>query len=218
MPRFLDLSSWPRRPHFELFRTYDSPFFNICADVDVTGLRSFVKRSESVSFFYAYLYLSLRAANDIESFRFRIRGDRVLVHDTVHAGSTVLLDNDTFGFVYFDFADDFSRFQRDALDATRRCAEGTDSLNPRDDRDDLIHYSVIPWISFTGVKHARKLGLEDSTPKIVFGKYRPEGERIVMPVSVEVHHGLMDGVHVGTYFSQFEAYLREPEASLKGLL
>ncbi len=217
MPRYLDLSRWPRRPHFELFRTYDSPFFNICADVDVTGLHSFVKGSEGISFFLASLYLSLRAVNENEAFRLRIRGDQILVHDTVHAGSTVLLDDDTFAFVYFDFSNDFDRFQRDASEAIRLCSESSDALNPRDDRDDLIHYSVIPWISFAGLKHARKWNHEDSTPKIVFGKFRPQGERIVMPVSVEVHHGLMDGIHVGAYFSRFEAYLQEPEASLTAL-
>jgi chloramphenicol O-acetyltransferase type A len=33
-------------------------------------------------------------------------------------------------------------------------------------------------------------------------------------MSVEVHHALMDGVHVGRYVQDFEAALREPEALL----
>jgi chloramphenicol O-acetyltransferase type A len=35
-----------------------------------------------------------------------------------------------------------------------------------------------------------------------------------MPVSVEVHHALMDGLHVGRYFGRLESYLSDPRAAL----
>jgi len=35
-----------------------------------------------------------------------------------------------------------------------------------------------------------------------------------MPLSVEVHHALMDGLHVGRFIEGFEAALREPQAWL----
>jgi chloramphenicol O-acetyltransferase type A len=37
----------------------------------------------------------------------------------------------------------------------------------------------------------------------------------MLPLSVEVHHALMDGVHVGQYVQAFEAAAREPEAWLR---
>ncbi len=30
---YLDLSIWPRRKHFEFFRRYEHPFFNVTVDV-----------------------------------------------------------------------------------------------------------------------------------------------------------------------------------------
>ena len=35
-----------------------------------------------------------------------------------------------------------------------------------------------------------------------------------MPLSVEVHHALMDGLHVGRFVEGFEAALQEPQAWL----
>jgi len=35
-----------------------------------------------------------------------------------------------------------------------------------------------------------------------------------MPVSVEVHHSLMDGIHVGKFFELFQVYLNSPEMYL----
>lgn len=216
MPTFLDLASWPRRSHFELFRNYDRPHFNICANVDVARLRTYVTESETVSFFLATLFLATRVANEIEAFRLRIRGQRVLIHDTVHPASTIMRQDDTFGFGYFEFVSDFNRFHRAAREVIQAQITGADPLDPRDDRDDVIHFSAIPWIAFTSFAHARRWNHEDSTPKIVLGKYQPTGDRLLMPVSVEVHHSLMDGLHVGRFFSRFEAYVNEPESALEG--
>ena len=72
------------------------------------------------------------------------------------------------------------------------------------DRIDLIYYSVIPWISFTSFKHAGRLDNRQTVPRIVFGKIFDEGNDKKMPLSVEVHHAMMDGFHVGKYFNLFQ--------------
>ena len=70
------------------------------------------------------------------------------------------------------------------------------------------------WVSFTSISHARGGGREESVPKIAFGKYREEGGRASMPVSVEVHHALMDGLHVGRYFERLQSYFDDPASAL----
>ena len=37
----------------------------------------------------------------------------------------------------------------------------------------------------------------------------------MMPISVEVHHALMDGLHVGRFFSQLEEALADPLTFVK---
>lgn len=224
-PTYLDLTTWPRKQHFDFFRGFDNPFFNVCVEVDVTALYEHV-RAEERSFFLASLYLSTRAANAIEPFRYRLRadpsgdpqGDRVLIHEVIHAGSTVLQDDDTFTFGYFRYLDDFSRFHAEATAELERIRSGPQPLIPSEGRDDLIHYSVLPWLSFTSFAHARNWGSGESVPKIMFGKYRRErgarDGRLLMPLSVEVHHALMDGLHVGRYVERFEADLAAPERIL----
>lgn len=206
-PRWLDLDAWPRREHFEFFRRYEQPFFNICAEVDVAGLVRRCRAPGGPSFFLASLFFSLTAVNEVEELHYRIRGDGVLVHDVVHGGSTVLRRDGTFDFAYFDFVPDLDRFVREGAEVLRRFETAVRRLDPRDDRDDLVHYSVIPWIPFTSFSHARRLRPEDSTPKMVLGRYHGDagGER--MPVSVEVHHALVDGLHVARFFERFQHHL-----------
>jgi chloramphenicol O-acetyltransferase type A len=221
----LDLATWSRRAHFDFFRAFDNPYFNITADVDVTVLHERCRSQDGLSFAVAAYYLSLRAINAIEPFGYRIRRQQtsgvqktgeplVIRHTIVHGGSIVLRPDESFGFVYFDYREDYAAFAADAAEAL---AAGltSDRFEPRDDRDDLIHYSVIPWVSFTSFSHARRWGTDDAVPKLVFGKHRKVGGRRLMPVSVEVHHALVDGLHVGRFFQHFQAHL-DDRTSLTG--
>lgn len=213
MVRRLDLSGWRRRDHFEFFKEFEQPFFNVCTEVDVSALVEFTS-TERRSFFLGALYLSLRAANEVEELRLRIRGDEVVVHPRVAGGSTVLRDDETFGFGYFDYDEDFSRFEergREVLAAAREPGP----LNDQKDRDDIIYYSVLPWFSFTSFSHARRCPSIDSNPRIVFGKRSSRlGEAWCMPISVEVHHALVDGLHVARFLERFEELLSQPSTAL----
>ena len=214
MSGYLDVEAWSRRQQFEFFKNFDNPYFNICANVDVTPLLALSRATPDVSFFISYHFLSMKAANEVEPFRYRLRGGRVLVHDRIHAGTTLLLADESFTFVYFDFDHDFGAFHTRATAAVEKARAGASRLDEREGRDDLIHHSVVPWVTFTSISHARNWGREDSVPKIAFGRYRADGERIRMPISVEAHHALMDGLHVGRYFEKLEGYFSDPRPAL----
>jgi chloramphenicol O-acetyltransferase type A len=214
MSGYLDVETWSRRRQFEFFKDYHNPFFNICTSVDVTPLLGLTRAMRDISFFVAYHFFSIKAANEVEPFRYRLRSERVLVHERIHAGTTLLLADENFTFAYFDYEEDFAVFHARAKATIERAKAGGVQLHERDDRDDLVYHSVIPWATFTSISHARKGGRQESVPKIAFGKYRAEGGRTMMPVSVEVHHALMDGLHVGRYFERLESYFADPRVTL----
>jgi chloramphenicol O-acetyltransferase type A len=213
MGTYLDLDSWPRREQFDWFRTYERPFFNVCAPVDVSRLSRFCKES-AAPFSLAYHFLSIRAANEIEPFRYRLRGERVLVHDRIDVGTTVPVDEERFVFAYIEYTGDFASFRVHFEREKARIQSSGGHLEPREELDDLVHYSVLPWISFTSISHARRDDHQDSVPKIVFGKTYESAGKILMPHAVDAHHGLMDGLHVGRYFERFQELLDAPERSL----
>ncbi len=213
MPDYLDTETWSRRHLFQLFKGYDDPFFNICADVDVTPLLDFA-RAHDFSAFISYHFLSTKTANEVEPFRYRLRGERVLVHERVDAGAIVLLPDESFTFVYFDYTEDFRAFHAGATALIEAARREPPPLDAREDRDDLIYHSVIPWVSFKSISHAHDSRRRTGIPKVTFGKYREEGGRLLMPVSVEVHHALMDGLHVGRFFERLQSHFDDPHSAL----
>ena len=213
MPKYLDLANWARRDLFEFFRGYERPHFNVCTRIDVTKLLKLLRDRPGVSVSLAYIYFALRVANEIEPFRYRLKEDKVIVHDVINGGTTVLLPNESFSYAYFDYQEDFESFFAAASQSIKRVqAEG--ALQPTM-RDDLIYFTVLPWVSFTSFAHAHTPGRGESVPRIAFGKFIAENERTWLPISVEVHHALMDGLHVGRFLSKLEDALGKPEHYLK---
>ena len=214
MPTYLDLDTWPRRPAFDYFRTFDKPYFNVCARLDVAELKQAVAERRSGGLALAYHYIALRLANELEPFRLRLDGGRVLVHPVVHGGTTVLREDGSFGFAYLDHHPDFATFAAQGAATMAAARAGQVSFEPRLDDSAVIHCTTLPWVHFSSFSHARNWGREDSVPKLAFGRIDVDGTRAWLPLSVEVHHALMDGLHVGQFFQGFEAALREPQAWL----
>ncbi|MFN2512040.1 MAG: CatA-like O-acetyltransferase [Pyrinomonadaceae bacterium] len=214
MAQYLDVTTWARRDLFEFFRDYTNPYFNVCTRLDVTSLLEMLHARPEMSASLTYHYFALRAANEIEPFRYRLQDGKVFVYDVVHGGTIVLLPNESFNFAYFDYQEDFARFIVEAERATKT-AQRSDAIFSPSPSEDRIHFSVLPWLSFTSFAHARNSGRADSVPKIAFGKFTRENDRTMLPISVEVHHALMDGLHVGRFLTRFEELLAKPETSIR---
>jgi chloramphenicol O-acetyltransferase type A len=210
--RYIDVETWPRRDHYRLYRQFDSPHFNMCASVDLTAFYPAVK-ARGIAFTVGVLYVLARAANDEPAFRCRMRGDDVVEHDTVHPGITVLADDGIFGFCQIDYATDFPMFAAGATESIA-VAKQRPTLKGEPDRDDLLFTTAIPWVSFTSFAHPTHLQPADSVPRLAWGKRFVEDGLMKMPLSVQGHHAMMDGLHMGRYYERVQAYLTEPEQFL----
>lgn len=204
--RFFEINAWKRREHFELFRGFANPFFSVCVEVDATRVWEESRQAGSPSFYVSTLFNSLRAANATEAFRLRIRGDRVWLHDSVRASATILREDDTFGFGIFPPAPTLEEFKRQAVREVAAAKRVGPLILPRRGEDDLIYHSSLPWMRFTAFTNALNGG-KDSVPRVVFGKCAQCGGRWTMPVAVEVHHALVDGLDVARYLEAFQAAL-----------
>lgn len=203
----IDLSAWPRKNTFEFFKNFEDPFFNIASNIDVTSLRRFCREND-LAYSLAALFFSQQVVNSIREFRLRILDAKVVEFDSVESTQTILNDDETFSFCYFESKPTVEEF----VAAGRIAVEKYRDLKTFDvetDRIDLIYHSAIPWVSFTSFKHASRSVHNQTVPRIVFGKVFADGDRERMPVSVEVHHALVDGIHVGKYFNTFQELLND---------
>ena len=208
--RYIDIDTWPRREAFDYFRRFDKPYFNVCTRLDAAPLKAAVAARGVGGFSLACYFVALRVANEQEPLRLRLDGGRVRVHSSLQGGATVLRDDDSFGFAYLQPRTDWADFAAQGTAAITAARDCSAPFEPRTDDTAVIHFTTLPWIAFSSFSHARNWGREDSVPKISFGRIEADGARLWLPFSVEVHHALMDGLHVGRYVQAIEAALRDP--------
>lgn len=212
--RFLDLDAWPRRSAYDFFLPFEVPFFDVCVEVPATATRVWCK-AHGRSFTWALWFAMQQAVNAVEPFRMRLRPDGVWVHDRVRVATTVLNPDQTFRYLHMPYAADFATFEAQAKAAI--AAPPPARLDARPDDDAVVHGSVVPWLRFTGLQHARPtLISDDSVPKVVYGKATPDGDAVMVPVSISAHHALVDGLHIGQLVAQLTAILADPAGHLAG--
>jgi len=206
--KYIDIEKWKRKEHFAFFYKMDYPQYNICADIDITKFLSFV-RKEKLSFYFSMIYAATRIVNECENFKYRIHDGEVVLHETIHPSFTQMDDDpdeELFKMLTTDFNYNIFSFVKDAQE---ECEKQKGYFNPDKliGRDDLIYITCIPWISFTHISHTISLKRDNAVPRISWGKYYMREDRILLPFSVQVHHALVDGYHVGQYITKLQTFL-----------
>ena len=206
--RYIDLDSWNRREYFTTYLGRDFPYINIGATIDITEMVSFCKKND-LSSYLTLIHTAHRVAGAIENFRYRLVDGKPAIFDEMGPTFTYLPEGrELFINVTIPFADGLEEFHRSAREEIAR--QGTDpGVAAYRGRYDLVFYSGITWIQYTHLNRTiGTLGV-DSCPKLSWGKYYEQGGRTLVPFSVQVHHGLMDGYHVGRYYETIQASLDE---------
>ncbi len=207
MKRKLNIDTWNRKEHFNHFCQMEEPFFGVTISSDCTN--AYLKSKElGISFFTYYLHKTLTAINAIESFRYRILNDDIYIFDQINVSATIMREDKTFGFSQIEYCQDLFQFAENTKNEITRI-KNTTGIITRDYSENVIHFSTVPWINFTSFTHARSFSKPDSCPKISFGKMIEENDKKTMSMSINVHHGLMDGYHVGKFIDLFEKLMND---------
>lgn len=207
-----------RRDRFALFDGMDSPSVNLCFPLELPDFRPWCK-AQDLAPFHVLLCAVLRSVLKIENFRYRIHDDEVIRIERLIPSFTVKNLNDDLNFATFDWSDDLREFVArgraagvEAMNMTalnRRYA----TLSPRDAKDQVF-VTCIPWLEFTSIQHpTTRVGRSD-IPSLAWGRFRdgPDG-KLVLPFSVQAHHGFVDGFHIYALGQQIASELAALMAS-----
>lgn len=200
----IDVASWNRKHHYNHFNALADPYFGVTIPFDVTLAYNKSKTSD-LSFFAIYLHECMKAINAVENFRYRIIEDEVFECDVIHASATLSRADNTFGFSFINFSDDFDVFNTNIQNEKNRINAST-ALYPPVNGLDCIHCSALPWFSFTSQKEPFS-GTKDSVPKFAFSKTYKQNDALMMNIGISVNHALIDGYHVGQFAELFQKNL-----------
>lgn len=199
----INLNNWKRKEHYQFFSDFDDPTFSLTTDIDVTQLWSYCQNNQQSLFLY-YLHATMQAINETPEMCMRCVDNKVVLFKHIHGNTTFLNDDDLFGFCEIFYAQEPSVFCHAASQQLKLCKAKSRDLLVVPNRDDVVYFSCLPWLNFTQFKHPFSTHGNASIPKIMFGKIVCRNGQYRLPIGITVHHGLVDGVHLGRFFEKLQ--------------
>ena len=198
----IDMATYPRREHFNHFVGMAYPYVGVTVEVDVTDLLALC-REKGYFFYLMVLHAVALAADEVPEFRRRIEGDGIVEYDTCPTSHTELKPDGTYAYCtlhhHMPLADYLAK-----AEAARAAARENGSIEEEDDVQSMYFISTLPWLHYTQLVQPVASG-EESKPRITWGKYHPDAAgRMMMPLSVLVHHALADGLHIAQFYEVFD--------------
>lgn len=203
---FSVLTDYPRRAHLEFYRANPSPFYSVTFELEASKVRARAREVKG-STYAALCWAFHRAMLAIDAFRVRLDGEDVVRHDALRIGMTVPGPGRTFTFATHDWNDSGERFLEAAAAEIARASE-TVNLN-RGNAPDFAYYTAVPGVPFLGITHAPHRDRTAGQPMIAFGKFREDGERLFVPVGLQVNHMYVDGIDVSDLYEGAQASFAE---------
>ncbi len=217
--KVIDLEKWNRKQLYETFGSFTNPCFTVDVRLDVTKLVRLKKKTDG--FFLPFLYLLMRAVNETEEARLRVKGETVVELDRTDPSFTVLFDDKNFGFCYSVFDYDYSVFAKNTNDAISITKEnyknGIVNQTNHGDSYQKTYISCTPWYDIVSISNPIPYESKEllSIPRLNWGKYVKEGFKYKMTLSLTFSHALIDGYQVGLVIERLETMLKDPSKYLK---
>lgn len=204
--RIIDMNAYVRRDHFNYFRSLAYPYVGLTVDIDVTEPLDFC-RKQGCSFYLTFMHAAALAADQVPEFRQRIHGDGIVEYDECPTSHTELLEDGTYCYCTLHHHMDFSDYLKEA--EGKRVACKNNGIVEDEDVESMYFISSLPWLHYASLIQP-VAGGDESNPRITWGKYERNVEgKYMMPVSILVHHALVDGVHIAAFYDSLNKLIKD---------
>ena len=201
--REIDLATWDRAMHCQIFRNSVMPQYGVSFELDITNFLQKI-RERGYSFTFSFVFAVTKCANEIEEFRGRFWEGKPVIYDRINTSFTYLDEgSELFKVVNVEMQDTMEEYVSLAADTVRKQKEYFTAPMG----NDIYQFSSFPWVSFTHISHTESGKKDNAVPLIDWGKYFVRDERVMLPFSVQVHHSFVDGIHIGKLADLLQEYL-----------
>ena len=201
----INIDQWKRKEHFHAYRNAVKCGFSLTFKLDISKVIPFIKE-QGYKFYPVMIYLLSKAANKHPEFRMAMKEGELIVWDRVDPIYTVLhRETETFSALSSRYTEELTKFVK-AYDQTAEQHQNDYRFFPEKAPENHFNISAIPWINFDSFN----LNIADFTdyfaPSFTMGKYQKDGNNILMPMAIQVHHAVCDGFHVAKFIETLEEY------------
>ncbi|WFB56008.1 type A chloramphenicol O-acetyltransferase [Paenibacillus sp. BR1-192] len=212
----IDIERWNRLPYFEHYTNVNQCTYSMTVDTDITLLLQALK-IRGYKLYPAFIYMVTRVVNERAEFKTSYSpGGQLGYWDSMTPSYTFFhKDDHTFSSLWTEFANDFDRFHDLYEQDMERYRDVKGIFVKENPPPNTFPISMIPWARFSGFNLNIAHDKEYLLPIITGGKYAEQGGRMLLPVSMQVHHAVCDGYHASMFFQALQKMADSCEDWLK---
>lgn len=172
--------------------------------LDVTHFYNKI-REEKISLTLALTYFSIKAANDIDAFRYRYMDGKVVLFDKIDTRFSFIKKGEH---LFRIFSAPLTDTLEEYIEVAKIAMETQKGLVPEEKSCDFIQSAPNPWYDYTSIAHTASGTEEDSIPLVSWGKITEKDGKYMMPYTLKSHHSFVDGYYIDKFFKIFNEYIQ----------
>ena len=200
MPKEVDPKGTTRAAAYALWMKAPNPMVTFFKTFDVTNLIK-VSRKRSLKFNMLLDYCIGRAAAEVKEFYILPVGDKLIQYDTIAVNTIVKNKEGEVSSCDLSYNAGLEQFNEEYLKYTAQVAASGQ------DRDLSENSMVIGTSAIIDTEIDGAVGMNSgifNNPFMIWGRYRIDGDKALLPISFQFHHTQMDGAHAGVFLRNLE--------------
>lgn len=205
----IDLATWPRREHFNYYRTILPVGYTVTVRLDVTRFRAMLKE-QGLKFYPSFIWCVSHNILSHPAFRMAVdKEGNPGTHDVLHPNYTIFHEDDhTFSDIWTEHSEDFATFYRSVQEDIAAYGQNHGIKAKAGQPWNFYCISCAPWLDFSAYSsHVAGGGLPNLFPVITYGKAVEENGRETLPMAINIAHAAADGWHTSEFVRTLQELL-----------
>jgi len=201
----IDIEKWDRKEYYIHYMNQLPCTYSITTNIDITNMLSAIKKAGK-KIYPVQIYIIASIVNQYKEFRMNINPHGDLGYwDEVNPSYTIFnKSSETFSSIWTTYNRDFNLFYNSCIKDIDKYSESISLMPKPDEPINTFTISSLPWVNFTGFNINVFNEGNYLPPIFTMGKFVETNNTVLMPVSIQVHHAVCDGFHVGRFINSLQ--------------
>ena len=199
----IDYQTWERKEVYEHFINETVCTYSTTLNLDITKLKG-------AHLYPTIIWLITKAVNKIPEFRTALTDEGVGIYDELNPAYTIFnKENNNFSGIWTEFYADYNDFLSAYNEDVEKFSFST-RYTPKPERPlNSFDISMIPWFTFTSFNLNLYGDGKYLLPIFTLGKFFDENGKRLLPISIQVHHAVCDGYHIGKFVETLQTMINQ---------
>lgn len=194
-------NSWERKEYFEHYFSNIPCTYSMTVKLDITKIIE-----KQIKLYPTMLYYLTTVVNNHSEFRtdFNKNNEIGIYSELIPCYTVFHKDTETFSNIWTTYTPDLESFYVAYENDLKEFGNNKGMIGKPNMPDNCFTVSMIPWATFEGFNLNLKNGYTYLRPIFTMGKYYKENGKVILPLSVQVHHAVCDSFHLCRFINELQ--------------